>query len=266
MALEIDAVLPLDMFGQSHDQRSISIIREFEPAEGYWLAFSGGKDSVVLYDLTERSGVKFDAHYNFTGIDPPELVRFIRDNYPDVGFERPKMSFWEGIGYQKGLPGRNKRWCCRELKERGGERRRVLTGVRAAESHSRSRYHIIQQCKRRKSKTLVNPMLSWPTEDIWEYIKRRNLPYCSLYDEGFKRLGCVFCPFNTEIVRAQERWPKLFNALRFHVNKQYQHIERWQKHWDSGDEVLEWWLDRTNTISRHNDEQMVLDQFGDEDE
>ena len=63
---------------------AVARLREFEPPEGYYLAFSGGKDSVVIYDLAVKAGVKFDAHYSVTGVDPPELVRFIKQQYPDV--------------------------------------------------------------------------------------------------------------------------------------------------------------------------------------
>ena len=61
----------------------------FEPKEGYWLAYSGGKDSIVIKRLAEMAGVKFEAHYNVTSVDPPELVRFIKKQ-KDVYFDVPK--------------------------------------------------------------------------------------------------------------------------------------------------------------------------------
>lgn len=64
-------------------------MKAFEPKEGYYLAFSGGKDSCVLKALADMSGVKYDAHYNLTSVDPPELVRFIRQHHPDVKFDVP---------------------------------------------------------------------------------------------------------------------------------------------------------------------------------
>lgn len=53
---------------------SIKLIKEHEPAEGYYVAFSGGKDSVVVYRLMEMAGVKFDAHYHITTVDPPRII------------------------------------------------------------------------------------------------------------------------------------------------------------------------------------------------
>ena len=76
---------------------AIDRLRYFEPPEGYYLAFSGGKDSQTIYHLAKEAGVKFDAHFNLTTIDPPELVHFIKDNYPDVIIDRPKKTMWELI-------------------------------------------------------------------------------------------------------------------------------------------------------------------------
>lgn len=54
----------------------------YDPDEGFFLAFSGGKDSQALYHIVEMAGVKFKAHFSPTTVDPPQLIRFIRRNYP----------------------------------------------------------------------------------------------------------------------------------------------------------------------------------------
>jgi len=76
MQLTLDGRTPVDI--------SIDILREFEPERGYHLAFSGGKDSVALKRLADMAGVKYKAYYNMTTIDPPELTRFIKNEFPDV--------------------------------------------------------------------------------------------------------------------------------------------------------------------------------------
>lgn len=63
--------------------------------DGFWLAFSGGKDSQVLYHLALMAGVKFKAHMNLTSVDPPEVIRFVRKNYPEVDMIKPKMSIYK---------------------------------------------------------------------------------------------------------------------------------------------------------------------------
>lgn len=55
------------LFGvENKIKNAIELLRQFEPPEGYYLAFSGGKDSVVIKALADMAGVKYDAHYNLT--------------------------------------------------------------------------------------------------------------------------------------------------------------------------------------------------------
>ena len=105
--------------------------------EGYYLCFSGGKDSQVIYELAKQAKVKFQAYYNVTTVDPPELVYFIRKMYPAVIINQPDTTMWELISQKHYPPTRRMRYCCSELKERGGKGRFVVTGVRWAESRKR---------------------------------------------------------------------------------------------------------------------------------
>ena len=57
---------------------AIERIKQYEPEEGYYVAFSGGKDSIVVYDLVKRADVKHDAHINITTVEPPEVLHFVR--------------------------------------------------------------------------------------------------------------------------------------------------------------------------------------------
>lgn len=124
---------------------SIERLRAFEPknGEGYYLAFSGGKDSVVIKALADMAGVKYDAHYRVTSVDPPELVQFIKEKYPDVARDVPRYSdgspitMWNLIPRKLMPPTRLVRYCCASLKESGGDGRKTITGVRWAESVNR---------------------------------------------------------------------------------------------------------------------------------
>ena len=162
--------------GLDKTSTAIDRLREFEPPEGYYLAFSGGKDSIVLYDLAVKAGVKFDAHYNQGGIDPPELVYFIRKHYPDVITERPTTTVWQGVQLH-GMPRRQARWCCELIKEKSGGDRRVLTGIRWAESVRRSKRMMVEVCRADKTKIFIHPIIDWTSSDIWGYIKGNNMPY-----------------------------------------------------------------------------------------
>ena len=224
--------------------RAIGAIQHFEPLEGYYLAFSGGKDSIVCKELLIMAGVKYDAHYNVTTVDPPELVRYIKEHHSDVIFDRPSKTMWELIPKKKMPPTRIVRYCCDVLKEGGGTGRFVVTGVRWAESPRRKntremvemftkskakqelenkkvflmsdneeKRRMIETCPT-KGKYILNPIVDWEDDDVWEFIKQRNLPYCELYDQGFKRLGCVGCPMGGKKNRTKgfERWPQYRKA------------------------------------------------------
>ena len=124
-------------------KKSIERLKAFEPPEGYYLAFSGGKDSVVCKALLDMSGCKYDATYRVTSVDPPELVRFIKNEHPDVVREVPRyddgkpITMWNLIPKKKTPPTRLIRYCCQFLKEGGGDGRKMVTGVRWAESTNR---------------------------------------------------------------------------------------------------------------------------------
>lgn len=132
----------LNIYGKDKVQVAIDRLKAFEPPEGYYLAFSGGKDSVCIKALADMAEVKYDAHYNLTSVDPPELVQFIK-SFDDVQIDRPKdkdgnqVTMWNLIPRKKMPPTRIVRYCCKELKEMGGQGRMVVTGVRWAESPNR---------------------------------------------------------------------------------------------------------------------------------
>lgn len=112
----------LNLQGKDMVEVAIERIKTFEPPEGYYLAFSGGKDSVVIKRLCEMAGVKFDAHYNITTVDAPELVQFVK-SMPDVQMEKARyddgsqITMWNLIPKKRMPPTRIVRYCCKYLKE-----------------------------------------------------------------------------------------------------------------------------------------------------
>ena len=69
---------------------SIAFLQENEPPEGFFVGFSGGKDSIVSLELCRMAGVKHHAYYSCTRIDPPEVVQFIRTAYHPCNGSTPK--------------------------------------------------------------------------------------------------------------------------------------------------------------------------------
>lgn len=234
-----------NLHGIPLDDLAIRCIRELEPsavqmnAEGYWVAYSGGKDSTVVLDLFRRSGCKGMVHHNLTTADPPELVRFIR-SVPGVIVHRPDLTMWELIRARGCPPLRNRRFCCEILKEGSGPGHVVMTGIRADESNRRRGRQMVEPCLRDGTRRLFHPIIAWTTGDVWAYIRQRSLPYCSLYDEGFKRLGCVMCPNGGAegMARDAARWPRIAEAYRRAI------LATWRPgpgRFDSPEELWQWW-------------------------
>ncbi len=224
---------------------AIERIRTFCPPEGYYLAFSGGKDSMVIKALADMADVGYDAHFRMTSVDPPEVLRFIRDAYQGVAMERPAESMWQLI-VRKGMPPtRRVRYCCEKLKERGGTGRVVMTGIRWQESGARRKRQMVETCYKDSSKRYVHPIIDWSEDDVWEFIRTEKLPYCSLYDEGFKRIGCVLCPMHRGRKADIERFPGFYKAYLRAFGKMLE--ARREKgldtvRWETAQDVMDWWL------------------------
>ena len=231
--------------GTPLDEGAIAFLRHW-CAGGCDVACAFGKDSIVVLDLVRRSGVPHTVHHCHTTVDAPELVYLGRKHYPDVARIYPKHSFWWLIEKKGMLPTIHKRFCCRELKEgHGGDP--TVTGIRAQESTARACRSPVERQKtgRGAGKKLVHPLLHWRHEDVWCYIRERGLPYPSLYDEGFHRLGCVVCPYNSQIRRSVERWPKMFAAARRAIRRAWDRgipTEFAKSRFDSADDYVDWWI------------------------
>jgi phosphoadenosine phosphosulfate reductase len=242
-----------------------------------WVCFSGGKDSVSLYGVVklaaEQENIPLleyaEFHYNVTGIDHPELVYFIREQFPFVYRDLYEKSMWTLIANNSMPPTRLARYCCVNLKERGGEGRFCATGVRRAEStqrSSRGEFESIGKTKadgkilfndndedRRqmehcipKRKYIVNPIIDWTDEDVWAFIHREKLPYCNLYDKGYTRLGCIGCPMASKAEREQHMkdYPKFREAyIRAFERMLTRRDNRGlSTNWQDAESVMNWWI------------------------
>ena len=273
----------LNLYGKDKVEQAIERLRNFEPEEGYYLAFSGGKDSVVVKALADMAGVKYDAHYNITTVDPPELVQFVKtvpgvtmeharypDSVTDPSMRGQAVTMWNLIPFKKRPPTMAARYCCYFLKEGGGQNCFVVTGVRWAESTRRKNsrgglelsdtdkygtrdlidpdnpsQELIHICPT-KAQRILNPIIDWSTEEVWEFIREYKVPYCGLYDQGYKRLGCIGCPMGGTEHRKQEfkQYPKFYKAyLRaFGRMLEERKAKGLPERWKTPQQVMDWWL------------------------
>ncbi|MBQ1352339.1 MAG: phosphoadenosine phosphosulfate reductase family protein [Firmicutes bacterium] len=107
---------------------------------------------------------------------------------------------------------------------------------------NRENARIVEMCYKNHT-TLINPIIDWTTEEVWEFIKEYEVPYCSLYDEGFKRLGCIGCPMGSKAQRLKEleRWPKYYNLYMIAFEKMIQNRGGGRRY-QTPEEMMTWWL------------------------
>lgn len=290
-------------------ERAISYLRNFEPkTEPYYVCYSGGKDSDCIRILCDLAGVSYELHNNHTTVDAPETVFYIRKvmsqygemriehdpkdghkiyRYGDRGFiHLPLKTMWELIVQKRMPPTRIVRYCCSELKEKGGKGRRKVTGVRWAESRSRQENHnlvtiigkpkevteiahknganfirtnkggvvlntdnaesrrVVESCYRTSS-TLINPIIGWTDDEVFDFLKFYGCDGNPLYSEGFYRIGCIGCPLSGKYGQKRdfERWGKYKKCYisAFDRMLEARKANGLRCEWETGEDVFRWW-------------------------
>lgn len=264
--------------------------------KGFYLAFSGGKDSQCLYHVAQMAGVQYEAHYSLTTLDPPELVHFIKNNYPDVIVDRPEMTFAQVCLKTKALPTQKMRFCCAVLKETKGAGTVTLTGVRRQESNKRSQRNEAEkigskkarfsgtfnqldqftrskevegvQCVNGNDKIVINPIIDWTELDVWYFLNEvAKVEHCVLYDRGWKRIGCLFCPMASqkEIVREVREYPKYQDLMlrTIHRLRERGYMNMYKELTDL--EIFKWWISKKNIKKWYCENKMQKSLFSELD-
>lgn len=213
---------------------------------------------------------------NFTSVDPPQVIRFVRTQYPSVVTHAPEKSIYQLAVDYGILPSMRIRWCCAELKESAGAGKVTLIGIRKQESARRAKRHEVEvsskkfsgnleqfykwqkeqiakkeekllrkmkrdgkkvnedyfsankenevRCINGKDSILVSPIFEWSEADVWYFLNEIvKVPHCELYDQGYKRLGCILCPMSQYKQKVREmkdfphvkrNWIKAIKAIR----------------------------------------------------
>lgn len=241
-----------DMLNITPDKKQLSIkfLQDNEPEDGFYLGFSGGKDSIVTKHLLILSGVKFISGYSFLGIDPPEVVKYIRQHHSDVKIIT-SPSFFKNV-IKRGPPLIFKRWCCdtqKKLTQKDDIHKHVILGIRAEESPKRKKRGEIIEFR---DKIIYHPIFHWKEWEVWEFIEKHNLPYCELYDDpNIYRIGCCICPFMNEKERLYsiKKYPGYWKAYKkslftFYINiadkKSKEKAEDFYTHYPTFEEFWEW--------------------------
>lgn len=235
------------------EKNSIEIIKEFQnrnKENKNICAFSGGKDSIVVYDLMKKSGIDFKPIYSPPSVDPPEVKYHMDKYYPEVyrqPYEKTKdgkeITMWYLLSHRALPPTRRMRYCCDVLKERTGEAGdTVYVGVRASESKDRNKRGMVTFYK---EKNMIRPIFDWTDEEVWSYIIKNDLPYNPLYDQGWDRLGCIGCPLSSKNQKRElQAYPKIkeMYIISFERMLEYRKSKGMETEWKTGEEVYKWWI------------------------
>ena len=177
------------------------------------VSFSGGKDSTVISHLVMNALGRGDVLHIFadTTIEFSDTYTYLekfQQQHPLTPFiqNRSKFNFFQ-IAKSIGPPSRILRWCCTTQKTNSLAKlidsmspdHGVLTfdGVRRAESARRSKYPRISEKHKIAREILASPILHWTDLEVWLYLLFHGLFFNQAYKKGFRRVGCLYCPFNS---------------------------------------------------------------------
>jgi phosphoadenosine phosphosulfate reductase len=244
-----------------------SIKRIYETYEKYrrridifYVAFSGGKDSLVTLDLIQRSlpHNSFKVLFGDTGMEFPdtyETVDYIEEfcNKNGIDFIRAHSQYKPEETWKRfGPPATVNRWCCsvhktapqilalRKITGKANFTGMAFVGVRASESLSRSGYEYVSVGEKHKGQYSCNPILEWNSAELYLYIYSENLYINKAYTKGNRRAGCLVCP------RAAERsdyfahtcypveFEKLVDAIKFSYTANFNSEERLNQFVENG--------------------------------
>lgn len=200
--------------------QAIRLVRSANVTRTYTIAFSGGKDSVLLDYICREAGLHLPKVYNMTTIDPPGTISFCRKHGCLIG--RPHSSFLQLVE-KKGMPTMFSRYCCQYLKEKYISDF-IMTGVRKSESIRRNKrycsFEAIRKYPKKKSSQILMPLVFFTDNDVDFIIQSRQLECHPLYydERGCfhveRRLGCMGCPLQGDRGRADfSKYPKLLVSI-----------------------------------------------------
>ncbi|MBP3693064.1 MAG: phosphoadenosine phosphosulfate reductase family protein [Thermoguttaceae bacterium] len=182
----------------------------------FHVAFSGGKDSIVLLDLVKKALPKssFVVVFGDTGMEFPDTYDVI--DRVEVQCREEKIEFYRAASHLQpeeswrlfGPPSRVLRWCCsvhkstpqviklREILGKPDYQGLAFVGVRAHESISRADYEYENYSTKQKGQYSHNAILEWSSAEIWIYMYIHDLMISEAYKYGNARVGCIFCPMS----------------------------------------------------------------------
>ena len=249
------------------------------------VTYSGGKDSDTVLRLAQIAKIPFEVQHSHTTADAPETVYHVRDKFRELELagikceidyhtqpDGTRTTMWNLIPRKLIPPTRLVRYCCAELKEGGGKDRMITTGVRWDESTARKSRGALEIISKRREKSILlnndndedrrlfetctmkgkrvaNPIIDWETSDVMDFLTGEKVKLCSLYSEGWKRVGCIGCPMAGKHRYAEfARYPTYKKAYirafdKMMEMRRLRGMPRGVEMDETGVDVFHWWME-----------------------
>lgn len=249
------------------------------------VTYSGGKDSDTVLRLAQIAKIPFEVQHSHTTADAPETVYHVRDKFRELELagikceidyhtqpDGTRTTMWNLIPRKLIPPTRLVRYCCAELKEGGGKDRMITTGVRWDESTTRKSRGALEIISKRREKSIflnndndedrrlfetctmkgkrvANPIIDWETSDVMDFLTGEKVKLCSLYSEGWKRVGCIGCPMAGKHRYAEfARYPTYKKAYirafdKMMEMRRLRGMPRGVEVDETGVDVFHWWME-----------------------
>jgi phosphoadenosine phosphosulfate reductase len=180
-----------------------TVANDFSPAV---FASSLAAEDMVLTDLILRSSLPIEIFTLETGRLHAETLAMldrIKEAYAyDVKRYKPEAAVVDAYVTQNGLNAfydsvEMRKECCRirkvePLQRALAEKKAWITGQRRAQSATRTDL-AVQEFDSAHGLAKFNPLADWSEEDVWHYIRSKDVPYNALHDKGYPSIGCEPC-------------------------------------------------------------------------
>jgi thioredoxin-dependent adenylylsulfate APS reductase len=171
------------------------------------ISAAGGVDGMALIDMAWRIDPRIRVFTLDTGRLPPEtyaLFEEVRERYGiDVEFEQPDGDAVSAMMTEHGpnlmYQGVDLRLACCELRKVQPLKRKLATldawvaGLRREQWKTRKNIAKVELDRDHGGIVKLNPVADWTLEDIWDYVRKHEVPYHELFDHGYTSIGCAPC-------------------------------------------------------------------------
>jgi phosphoadenosine phosphosulfate reductase len=141
-----------------------------------------GRLNQETYDVMDEIRKKYDINIEVMFPDQNEVEQMVRVNGLNL--------FYNSAG--------NRKLCCGIRKVHPLNRMLStldgwITGLRADQTEVRLKANKIEIDEQHNGIIKINPIIEWTWEQTWNYIKKNNIPYNKLHDNGYPSIGCEPC-------------------------------------------------------------------------